>query len=70
VQHQRLHPHTAPAPLEVHMSIYTLRMFTLTGVILLSATGMANAASNSSAQSTSREQQSALLDSQSQSSDE
>ncbi|MEQ4192397.1 TIGR03759 family integrating conjugative element protein, partial [Pseudomonas syringae] len=28
------------------MSIYNLRMFTLTGVILLTAAGMANAASN------------------------
>ncbi|POR57260.1 TIGR03759 family integrating conjugative element protein [Pseudomonas syringae] len=52
------------------MTVYNLRMFTLTGVILITAAGMANAATNSSAQSTSREQQSALLDSQSQSSDE
>ncbi|RMU03551.1 hypothetical protein ALP37_05065, partial [Pseudomonas amygdali pv. sesami] len=52
------------------MTVYNLRMFTLTGVILLTAAGMANAASNSSAQSTSREQQSVLLDSHSQSSDE
>ncbi|RMR27311.1 hypothetical protein ALP82_00573 [Pseudomonas savastanoi pv. fraxini] len=52
------------------MSIYNLRMFTLTGVILITAAGMANAATNTSAQSTSREHQSALLDSQSQSSDE
>ncbi|RMM86570.1 hypothetical protein ALQ70_05016, partial [Pseudomonas savastanoi pv. glycinea] len=52
------------------MSIYNLRMFTLTGVILITAADMANAATNSSAQSNSREQQSVLTDSQSQSSDE
>ncbi|RMS09147.1 hypothetical protein ALP73_04530, partial [Pseudomonas coronafaciens pv. garcae] len=52
------------------MTVYNLRMFTLTGVILITAAGMANAATNSPAQSTSREHQSALLDSQSQSSDE
>ncbi|RMV54449.1 hypothetical protein ALP11_05381, partial [Pseudomonas syringae pv. papulans] len=70
VQHQRLNSHSAPAPLEVHMTVYNLQMFSLAGVVLLTSAGMANAATNSSAQSTSREQQSALLDSQSQSSDE
>ncbi|EPN74421.1 hypothetical protein A221_10170, partial [Pseudomonas syringae pv. actinidiae ICMP 18801] len=52
------------------MSNYHLRMFTLAGIVLLTPLGMANAANNSSAQSNSREQQSALLNSQSQSSDE
>ncbi|RMV33026.1 putative exported protein, partial [Pseudomonas syringae pv. maculicola] len=52
------------------MTVYNLRMFTLTGVILITAAGTASAATNSSAQSTSREHQSAVLDSQPQSSDE
>ncbi|GBH07717.1 UDP-glucose 6-dehydrogenase [Pseudomonas syringae pv. actinidiae] len=42
----------------------------MAGIVLLTSLDMANAANNSSAQSNSREQQSALLNSQSQSSDE
>ncbi|KPZ10445.1 Uncharacterized protein ALO40_05334, partial [Pseudomonas syringae pv. viburni] len=52
------------------MSIYNLRMFTLVGITLLTQAGMANAATNNSPQYNSREQQSVLTDSQSQSSDE
>ncbi|RMO79210.1 hypothetical protein ALQ33_01870 [Pseudomonas syringae pv. philadelphi] len=52
------------------MSIYNLRMFTLVGITLLTQVGLANAATNNSPQSNSREQQSVLTDSQSQSSDE
>lgn len=52
------------------MSLHCLRMLTLISVTLLTPVGLANAATNGSSQSSSREQNSASVDSQTLSSDE
>ncbi|MDU8358460.1 TIGR03759 family integrating conjugative element protein [Pseudomonas syringae group sp. J309-1] len=52
------------------MSIFKMRVFTTVGIVLLAPMGLANAANENSAQSNSREQQSNLVGSQAQSSDE